>query len=246
MNAEELFRYSMRTEQHLSAMVRSGDPEGVDRTLTEILRENLSGKPLAPGQETGLLWALNATAVRLLGELESMERCGMLLEQLKAALADGFRPAALEALLALFQKLALEFQRESHAGMCAIITEIQNYVEENFYDQELNLNSTAERFGLSVSHLSQAFRRTTGVNFSAYLETLRVERACEYLARGLSVKQTSERVGYNSVYVFRKAFVRRKSILPSDYSASRQKKQIGRSSDESTDETYDWQAEKTL
>lgn len=215
MTVMEWFRYSMRTEQRLSAIVRSGDPVGAGQILDEIYADNLADQRLPASQKAMLLCALSTTLLRIVNDLENAEKRAAFLDQLENVTENRSTQESFNALKALFRELASEYRRGLRAQ--AVISKIRRYMDECFADQELNLNNTAERFGLSVSYLSQSFRKTVGINFSAYLEALRVDKACEYLSQGMSVKQTSERVGYNSVYVFRKAFLRRKSVLPSNY-----------------------------
>ena len=130
--------------------------------------------------------------------------------------------AAFRQIQRLFAVLAAAYEREISRQTRRVVCDIQRYVDMNYSDHELNLNSVTQRFGLQLSQLSQAFKKTVGVNFSTYLEALRIDKACEYLSAGMPVKQAAESVGYNSVYVFRKAFVRKKSMLPGDYCSRRQ------------------------
>nr|WP_275564700.1 helix-turn-helix domain-containing protein [Acetatifactor aquisgranensis] len=64
------------------------------------------------------------------------------------------------------------------------------------------------------------FREQFGCTFSVMPETMRPDKACQALERGDSIEDTAQMCGYNSSHTFRRAFKKRKGILPSDYRGS--------------------------
>lgn len=94
---------------------------------------------------------------------------------------------------------------------------ILDYVKENLSDSGFTLYDVALHFDYAESYLYRVFREQFGCSFSVMLETLRIERACQALERGDSVEATAQLCGYNSSHTFRRAFKKRKGILPSDY-----------------------------
>lgn len=97
------------------------------------------------------------------------------------------------------------------------IDSILDYIHANYSDPQISLMSIAEEFGFAPAYLSQLFKEKTGENFSTYLERFRIEKACELLKEDTKINQVAKEVGYNSVYVFRKAFKRNKGMVPSEY-----------------------------
>jgi YesN/AraC family two-component response regulator len=72
----------------------------------------------------------------------------------------------------------------------------------------------ADRFDFAPAYFSQLFKDSTGENFSVVLEQTRIDNACVLLKTGVPVGEVSEKVGYNSVYVFRNAFNRVVGLAP--------------------------------
>ena len=66
-------------------------------------------------------------------------------------------------------------------------------------------------------YLSAIFKKETGTNFAEYLEQLRVKAACVLLQDGCKVSDLPERLGYNSIQSFRRAFKRVMGVSPSEY-----------------------------
>ena len=74
------------------------------------------------------------------------------------------------------------------------------------------------RFGLTESYLSTLIKTHLGVNYSVYLENLRIARANELLAtQKLTVAEIAERVGYANAPSFRRAYKRVTGYSPSQH-----------------------------
>lgn len=101
---------------------------------------------------------------------------------------------------------------------------IMKYVEDNLSNSSFTLYDVALHFDYAESYLYRIFREQFGCSFSVMLETMRLDRACQALERGDSVEVTAQICGYNSSHTFRRAFKKRKGILPSDYRDSFEKK----------------------
>lgn len=129
-----------------------------------------------------------------------------------ARIDDAFRKVEL-----LAEQLCKAIEDGKNEKVGKLMSSIRRYVDENYSDSQLNLNNAAYHFNISASYLSQLFKDSIGKNFSKYLEDLRIETACQYLLKDMPVNLVAERVGYNSVYVFRTAFKREMGVLPGSY-----------------------------
>lgn len=98
------------------------------------------------------------------------------------------------------------------------INEMRNYIDENFHDSTLSLESMSSHFGFKrTSYMSKVFKDVVGENFYSYLEKKRVEKACEMLIEGVMIREVSEKVGYLSDASFRRAFKKCTGFSPTDY-----------------------------
>ena len=114
--------------------------------------------------------------------------------------------------IALYEKRKIE---EQDAQEERTITGIIRYLQEHL-DKEISLNILADEFHLSSQYISQLFKSEIGVNFLAYLTSIRMERAKKLLlATSLSIGEISEKCGYADYRVFTKAFnIKQARILP--------------------------------
>lgn len=94
-----------------------------------------------------------------------------------------------------------------------IVRFLQEHLEE-----EISLNVLAEKFHLSAQYISQLFKNEIGVNFLAYLTTIRMEQAKKLLiSTSLSIAEISEKSGYADYRVFTKVFKKAEGVTPSQY-----------------------------
>jgi transcriptional regulator GlxA family with amidase domain len=94
-----------------------------------------------------------------------------------------------------------------------------------FIDANLSSNLSLERLAsvafTSERTLNRIFKRHFGMPPAAYVEAVRMDRACQLLEQGLTVKQVTEHVGYKSEQGFRASFEARFQVPPSSYKSPR-------------------------
>lgn len=97
------------------------------------------------------------------------------------------------------------------------LTHIINYLNEN-YTENITLKSLSEREYLSVSYLSRFFEKNMGVNFSSYLNGIRLSHAInDLLSTSLSIEKIAQANGFKSPRAFVDMFKKEYGMLPSQY-----------------------------
>lgn len=98
----------------------------------------------------------------------------------------------------------------------SLVSTIEKYIQENYRDPSLCLNKISDEFHISESYFSHMFKEKTGINFSTYLENVRMQEAMRLIRE--SDKNLSElylTVGYNNATTFRRVFKKTFGITPS-------------------------------
>jgi AraC-like DNA-binding protein len=91
-------------------------------------------------------------------------------------------------------------------------------VEERFRDSRLLLADTAVSAGLSVAHFSHIFHKETGVTFTRYVQSRRIEEAKRLLIRGTpSITEICFACGFNSLTHFNRVFRQGAGCSPSQW-----------------------------
>lgn len=96
------------------------------------------------------------------------------------------------------------------------------YVNKN-YSKDLSLGILAEKFNLNYSYCSEQFKQFTGLNFSKYLNKLKLNHACDLLENSsASIEEISRIVGYNDYHYFLQVFKKHMSLTPMNYRIQKQ------------------------
>lgn len=89
---------------------------------------------------------------------------------------------------------------------------------EHHYSGKLTLKDAASALYISPNYLSELFKKTTGHNFSDYLNDVRMERSCLYLSDvSRKIGDISGLVGYSDARYFSSAFRKKYGMTPLDY-----------------------------
>lgn len=99
----------------------------------------------------------------------------------------------------------------------SVLDNILQYIRHN-YQEDLKLSTIAELFGYNSSYLGKIFTRTTGKNFNAYLDEVRIENSRRLLKNdNYKVYEIAQLVGYSNVDYFHKKFRKHTGISPVEY-----------------------------
>ncbi len=98
-----------------------------------------------------------------------------------------------------------------------LIFSITKYIQ-NHLAEDISLRHLAGEFHLSPQYISQLFKNEIGVNFLAYLTTVRMEKAKTLLlTTALPVAEIAEATGFHDYRVFSKVFKKTENMTPMQY-----------------------------
>lgn len=97
-----------------------------------------------------------------------------------------------------------------------LISMIEKYIHENYNDPSMGLNKISDKFQISESYFSHLFKEKKGLNFSTYLENMRMSEAARLIREtDISLNELYLSVGYNNANTFRRAFKKVYGMTPS-------------------------------
>ena len=98
-----------------------------------------------------------------------------------------------------------------------IIPGIIDYIEKHASSQ-ISMNEMAKKYFYSPAYFSRAFKKNFGVSFSAYVQSVRVQKVIELLdCTTLSVEKISEKIGYHDKRELNRAFKNVTGTTPGEY-----------------------------
>ena len=116
---------------------------------------------------------------------------------------------------------SIGFRPEPSAYLSGAMNLVLQHIDRNLTG-DLNEPSVARLARQSVSGFSRSFRRHTGLTFVQYVNSLRIELACQHLGQGeLTVAEICFEVGFNNVSNFNRHFLAVKGMPPSKFRSLR-------------------------
>ena len=95
---------------------------------------------------------------------------------------------------------------------------IEQYIRENYADQNLGANTIADAFKISPSYLSRIFRNDLGMGLVEYIHRVRVDAARELLTgTSLNMEEVALRSGFTNRSALFRVFKQLEGITPGAY-----------------------------
>ena len=89
------------------------------------------------------------------------------------------------------------------------------YVNKNYMDATLRIETLAGLCGLSETHFRRVFKEQTNMTPSAYVNLVRIQHACELMRKSnLAMDAVSDSVGFESTSSFTRNFKKFLDITP--------------------------------
>ena len=95
---------------------------------------------------------------------------------------------------------------------------IEKYIFEH-YDEDISLSDLCNEFGYSLPYISKRFKATTGINFTDYLQKIRIQFACRFFVDSphLTTEDIAQKVGYSDIKYFTSVFKKYVGTTPSGF-----------------------------
>ena len=103
-----------------------------------------------------------------------------------------------------------------------IIGKAKKYIQENYQNEEMSLQSVASNVNVSSNHFSAIFRKETGETFIDYLTEVRMEKAKDLLvSTSMKTSEVGYEVGYRDPHYFSYIFKKTQGVSPKEYRKAR-------------------------
>lgn len=103
------------------------------------------------------------------------------------------------------------------AGEIDFVDQVKAYVNLH-YQEDIKLKNIAHQIHFNVVYFGQLFRKKEGIKYNDYVLALRLEKAKDFLMKtDMSVKEISDKVGFNNSDYFSMKFKEAEGVSPSVY-----------------------------
>lgn len=98
------------------------------------------------------------------------------------------------------------------------VAEVVNYIQGNYWDENLSISQAAQAVALNKDYLSNLFKKETGISFSDYVNLQRIKKAQELLTgTHLRTYQIAQQVGFQDESYFSRVFKKIVGMRPGEY-----------------------------
>jgi YesN/AraC family two-component response regulator len=214
------YYYPSDLEHRMSNLTKAGEHAAVFELLEELRFINFEERRLSVTMLRLFMNEMWGTLIKIFPQVGMEEGVG--LEQMKPFSGDLASYSGLEknyrSLISVFRQVCDFVNDHKKSQNVQLLDSILTMLRESYAQAELCLDSVADQMNISKGYLSQFFKEQTGVNFSDYLEELRMIHAKELLANThLPVYEIAQQVGYSSSNTFCRAFKRINAVSTSEF-----------------------------
>lgn len=95
---------------------------------------------------------------------------------------------------------------------------VTDYIKNNLTADDLSQGTMAKMAGVSKDYFSRIFKNVTGLNYSKWLNTIRIEKATSLLTQeDMSLTEVAMLSGFQSIPSFNRVFREDKGMAPGEY-----------------------------
>lgn len=210
--------YPSDVEARLIQLVKSGNPAETERLLQDVRTKNGGERRLPVVVERLFAQELCGTLIKCCEQATASEMSEEVGTALKAS-DPSLPPAqAVDMLCASFMNLCLKNAERKKSHNDDLTNRLIAYIGEHYADPDLSLTVLAREARTSEAYVSYFFKEQTGLNFSDYLENIRMMEAKRMLeCSAKPVSEIAAAVGYLSLNTFSRAFKRANGISATEY-----------------------------
>lgn len=214
------YYYPADEEMRLIQLVKAGNLDETKQLLLQIKEKNSSERQLPMAVEKLLAQELSGTLMKCC-EQTGNDGSGRT-EEMDAvirALNPAMSPAeAMNILHTAFIRLCRKNEERKKSHNDHLTNRLLAYIKGHFWESDLSLTALARETRTSEAYVSYFFKEQTGLNFSDYLEKLRMDEAKrELTSSDRPVSDIAASVGYLSLNTFSRAFKRVNGISATEY-----------------------------
>ncbi|MBE6024134.1 MAG: helix-turn-helix domain-containing protein [Cellulosilyticum sp.] len=215
------YYYMPSVEKQLLVCTKEGDSENIKKLWEMVYTENFVHRTLSHDTIDKLYVEIKGTILKMAKRVDTkftMEE----MEQFMLSKNQEDIKKCFDKIIEVCFQFCAEYGQEKKFQQSKLIHRITEYINENYANSNLGLGMIASNFNISEGYVSSLFKEQVGINFTEYVETQRIDKACELLrTTDVNINDISEQVGYNSVQSFRRAFKRMHGFSPSELRKNR-------------------------
>ena len=217
---ETMVQYPGEADNRLTLAVRSGDEASACAEIHKVMERNAQNY-LSPAAMQFLASKMMASIVRgaeeMAGDAASVESQNQVMEAAGREEQEQIERSLCNLAKVVCEKLGKRNRQVQEDEKGQLYIKIKDYIDENYPDPGLNVNSVSEYFGKQPSFVSRYFKEMSGTNLTQYIHKIRLQYVKEKLLRGDRLEDIALSCGFGSQRSFLRIFKQYEGVTPSQY-----------------------------
>lgn len=217
---ETMVQYPGEADNRLTLAVRSGDEASACVEIHKVMERNAQNY-LSPAAMQFLASKMMASIVRgaeeMAGDAAIVESQNQVMEAAGREEQEQIERSLCNLAKVVCEKLGKRNRQVQEDEKGQLYIKIKDYIDENYLDPGLNVNSVSEYFGKQPSFVSRYFKEMSGTNLTQYIHKIRLQYVKEKLLRGDRLEDIALSCGFGSQRSFLRIFKQYEGVTPSQY-----------------------------
>lgn len=217
---ETMVQYPGEADNRLTLAVRSGDEASACAEIHKVMERNAQNY-LSPAAMQFLASKMMASIVRgaeeMAGDAAIVESQNQVMEAAGREEQEQIERSLCNLAKVVCERLGKRNRQVQEDEKGQLYIKIKDYIDENYPDPGLNVNSVSEYFGKQPSFVSRYFKEMSGTNLTQYIHKIRLQHVKEKLLRGDRLEDIALSCGFGSQRSFLRIFKQYEGVTPSQY-----------------------------
>ncbi|WP_248927728.1 response regulator transcription factor [Paenibacillus hamazuiensis] len=204
-------------ELELSSIMLDDDPVALKGWTMEFMRQLLADPEVTRKSLEAAVQSVVIAAHRWLERVLESTGHADKIEETAGELRGRLAEFSKEALFQYLYSVMKLYHQKLGEGPAAHVQKAMAYIEENL-ENDVSLPQVAKHVHLHPNHLSEIFKKETGMTFVDFVARQKIRRAMQILAVSpAKISEVAAKVGYEDVKYFGQIFKKYTGKTPSEY-----------------------------
>lgn len=214
-NSSSYYDYSTETEYKLINNIREGNFESSQAILNTIFDRNFVDLSLSIEAGKCLVFDLLSSIIKIVDDNKYLEVLQPI-NRLKNC--DTILKMKNEIVYILEQVCAYFREKNIQKSDSRLSADVIQFIENNYFDMNLNVNRIGEQFDITPGYLSRLFKQKVGEGLHDYIDRIRLENAKRLMMKGdFNINDIAGQVGYTNSKTFIRIFKKYEGVTPGKY-----------------------------
>ncbi len=199
-------------DEMVKGLINNGDYNGIESLIDEIIKTNLETVNVTSSVKDYIYYNLLGVYIRIASKMMNYTMIKNIEYDKKKTWIENIEDIKNE-----FRQLSSIYKIDSLDNI-KLLKKIEQYIDEHFGENSLDLVQIAESNHVSVQYLTSYFKRHKKTTVLKYITRKRVDYSKNLLLdTNLTINEIALKVGYTDASVFTKVFKKTENITPGMY-----------------------------